>query len=261
MTAATKSPPPSVSGQYDDAYTNDDEAFIAMMQEKVAFAESKEVTKENNDSIIVEVAISDESPRSQNSATIEEELFDDYDEEYDDDVFLGNESCIGGVGNGVNMKSMSFQSSKLNLDSKSNKAMSHSVSNAVTKMHNMETSKRTSHTGRDDRATSEQCLDPRTRMILFKLLSTGVFEAIDGCLSTGKEANVYYAKAGGTKVSNAFLKEEEKMLSQSQDEVLEYAVKIYKTSILVFKDRDKYVSGEYRWRKGYCKLTKFILLC
>lgn len=25
------------------------------------------------------------------------------------------------------------------------------------------------------------------------------------------------------------------------------AIKIYKTSILLFKDRDKYVSGEFRW--------------
>merc|ERR1719223_2360697 len=149
----------------------------------------------------------------------------------------------------MNMKAVTLSSSKLNLDSMaSSKAMSHSVSNAVTKMHHMETSKRTSHTGRDDRATSEQCLDPRTRLILFRLLSTGVFEAIDGCLSTGKEANVYYAKAGSAKVSNSFLKEEEKKLPQSE-QVLEYAVKIFKTSILVFKDRDKYVSGEHRWRK------------
>jgi RIO1 family len=28
---------------------------------------------------------------------------------------------------------------------------------------------------------------------------------------------------------------------------------IFKTSILVFKDRDKYVSGEYRYRHGYCR--------
>ena len=28
---------------------------------------------------------------------------------------------------------------------------------------------------------------------------------------------------------------------------------VYKTSILVFKDRDKYVSGEFRFRHGYCK--------
>lgn len=33
------------------------------------------------------------------------------------------------------------------------------------------------------------------------------------------------------------------------------ALKIYKTSILVFKDRDKYVSGEYRFRKGYRCVT------
>jgi RIO kinase 1 len=30
-------------------------------------------------------------------------------------------------------------------------------------------------------------------------------------------------------------------------------VKIFKTSILVFKDRDRYVSGEHRFRNGYCK--------
>ena len=31
------------------------------------------------------------------------------------------------------------------------------------------------------------------------------------------------------------------------------AIKIYKTSILVFKDRDKYVTGEFRFRSGYGK--------
>lgn len=30
-------------------------------------------------------------------------------------------------------------------------------------------------------------------------------------------------------------------------------MKIYKTSILVFKDRDKYVTGEYRFRRGYSR--------
>ena len=69
-------------------------------------------------------------------------------------------------------------------------------------------------------------------MILFKLLNNEYLLEIDGCLSTGKEANVYYARgrAGA-----------------------EYAVKIFKTSILVFKDRDRYVSGEFRFRNGYCK--------
>lgn len=83
-----------------------------------------------------------------------------------------------------------------------------------------------------DRATAEQVMDPRTRMILFKLLNRGTISEINGCISTGKEANVYHAtsKAGD-----------------------EFAIKIYKTSILVFKDRDKYVSGEFRFRSGYCR--------
>lgn len=32
-----------------------------------------------------------------------------------------------------------------------------------------------------------QVLDPRTRMVLFKMLNKGVFSEINGCLSTGKE--------------------------------------------------------------------------
>lgn len=83
-----------------------------------------------------------------------------------------------------------------------------------------------------DRATVEQVLDPRTRMILFKLLNQGIIAEINGCISTGKEANVYHAisKTG-----------------------VEFAIKIYKTSILQFKDRDKYVTGEFRFRHGYCR--------
>ncbi|CAI5940919.1 unnamed protein product [Closterium sp. NIES-64] len=35
--------------------------------------------------------------------------------------------------------------------------------------------------------------------------------------------------------------------------VKELAVKVYKTSILVFKDRERYVAGDYRFRHGYSK--------
>lgn len=91
---------------------------------------------------------------------------------------------------------------------------------------------------KSDRATSEQVLDPRTRMILLQMINRDVVSEVNGCLSTGKEANVYHA------------------LSTRQEEdaaPLHRAIKIYKTSILVFKDRDKYVSGEYRFKQGYSK--------
>lgn len=35
--------------------------------------------------------------------------------------------------------------------------------------------------------------------------------------------------------------------------VKEFAIKVFKTSILVFKDRERYVTGEFRFRKGHCK--------
>ncbi|KAI7837741.1 hypothetical protein COHA_008463 [Chlorella ohadii] len=83
---------------------------------------------------------------------------------------------------------------------------------------------------RADRATVEQVLDPRTRMVLFKMLNRGVFSEINGCVSTGKEANVYHASGAGS----------------------ELAIKVYKTAILVFKDRDRYVVGDSRFQR-YCK--------
>lgn len=75
-------------------------------------------------------------------------------------------------------------------------------------------------------------LDPRTRVILLKLLKKNFITEINGCVSTGKEANVYHAVSGDT---------------------TSYAIKIYKTSILVFKDRERYIEGEFRFRRGYSK--------
>ena len=95
----------------------------------------------------------------------------------------------------------------------------------------------------DTRATTEQVLDPRTRLILFKLLQRNAFAKLEGCLSTGKEANVYYALSGDG------LRDIEATKDVSSQTPL--AVKVYKTSILVFRDRRRYVDGEHRFEKGY----------
>lgn len=91
---------------------------------------------------------------------------------------------------------------------------------------------------KSDRATTEQVLDPNTRRILFKMINSGIVSEINGTISTGKEANVYHG------------------LSASEDSSspdVHVAIKVYKTSILVFKDREKYVTGEFRFRKGFNK--------
>ncbi|KAL7548540.1 hypothetical protein ACHAWF_011830 [Thalassiosira exigua] len=219
--------------------------------------------------------LSSNRERSQPNTRVDPSAFvrnDDDDDEYDDDdeVYddlldnddLLSKGCLSSKFSSNHLDGIG--SSRINLNS------SHKVSTAVTQMHHLESTKRKSHTGRDDRATSEQCLDPRTRLILFRMLSNGFLELIDGCLSTGKEANVYYAKAGraaacaantDVEVTSSVGRGSRSAANGSiatfapllYHDISEYAIKIYKTSILVFKDRDKYVSGEHRWRKGYCK--------
>ena len=85
---------------------------------------------------------------------------------------------------------------------------------------------------RDTRATVDQVLDPKTVEVLQKMKKQCVFNELAGCISTGKEANVYFGIV---------------------DDVACLAVKVYKTSILGFRDRDEYVDGEYRFRHGYCR--------
>ena len=268
-----------MSGQFDDAIegvggcatevhvnvTDDD--FVKAMQTKMMLLSTQPQQQQQQQSQPVSEPIAGEHEPIEEEYDEEYDDYNDDDDLMDDDDLLNSKGISGGSGSSNNHLD-GLGSSRINLNS------SHKVSNAVTKMQQLETSKRKSHTGRDDRATTEQCLDPRTRLILFRMLSNGVLELIDGCLSTGKEANVYYAKAGRVAINSAAAAGSisssgaASVMSTSianssnniatfapllSPDITEYAIKIYKTSILVFKDRDKYVSGEHRWRKGYCK--------
>ena len=169
---------------------------------------------------------------------------DSYDSDDDDDfdyhvpiaedIRAGKLQGGGGGGGGMNRQPVAQSTmqpvannknwSKVNTD--------HTAKKSIKSAENMVTSGNVGHTrDKSERATTESVMDPRTRIILFKLVNAGWVSSINGCISTGKEANVYHA------------------LGKDKD----FAIKVYKTSILVFKDRDKYVSGEHRFRRGYCK--------
>jgi len=76
--------------------------------------------------------------------------------------------------------------------------------------------------------TTEGVLDGRTRLLLYKMFNTGLLKEIHGCISQGKEARVYHAVGG---IQNS-----------------EYAVKIYKTTLNEFKNRERYIEGDRRFR-------------
>lgn len=130
-----------------------------------------------------------------------------------------------------------------------------------------------------NRATVENVLDPRTMRFLKALTSRGVISDFNGCLSTGKEANVYHAFAGNKENVHLTAEEIKAKLEHEADHTVlatqdktgeeidkngnseegtstdakgrkEYAIKIFKTSILVFKDRERYVDGEFRFRNS-----------
>ncbi|KJZ76381.1 hypothetical protein HIM_04110 [Hirsutella minnesotensis 3608] len=88
-----------------------------------------------------------------------------------------------------------------------------------------------------DRATSEQVLDQRTRMILLQMINRGSVSEVHGAISTGKEANVYGAV----------------LYDDRSNDVVQRAIKVYKTAILVFKDRERYITGEHRFKSGFDK--------
>ncbi|KAA0719157.1 Serine/threonine-protein kinase RIO1 [Triplophysa tibetana] len=88
---------------------------------------------------------------------------------------------------------------------------------------------------KSDRATVEQVHFLKLIIIFTKLASHQLIKGKLYCDNTAqakRQANVYHATTAK---------------GESR------AIKIYKTSILSFKDRDKYVSGEFRFRHGYCK--------
>ncbi|CAJ1408743.1 unnamed protein product [Effrenium voratum] len=157
----------------------------------------------------------------------ESEDLDDYEEAW----ACASKNDLGGS-IGAKQASVQRLQSRVNFDPLPRAAMSHAAQNSAVQSERKAAAFRNQGLTQDSRATVEQVLDPRTMHVLSKFLKRGLFDEIHGCISTGKEANVYYAtSADGS----------------------ERAVKVYKTSILVFKDRARYVEGEFRFRQGYCK--------
>ncbi|KAH8740070.1 extragenic suppressor of the bimD6 mutation-related [Cryptosporidium ryanae] len=119
---------------------------------------------------------------------------------------------------------------------------------------------------RDTRATVMQTLDRRTIQILDKSKKRGVFTNMYGTISTGKEANVYRGtttfedlKIYGRELQAKNCLSEEDLdainciQNNSELNYVNRAIKVFKTSVLTFKDRSKYVEGEFRFRRGYLK--------
>ncbi|GAV05624.1 hypothetical protein RvY_15724 [Ramazzottius varieornatus] len=93
---------------------------------------------------------------------------------------------------------------------------------------------------KDDVATATMAVDPRTRLILFKMVSGEVLKAINGVVATGKESVVLHA-VGGT--------------HDHQPLPEECAIKVYKTTLNEFRNRGPYIRNDYRFQERFSKLN------
>ncbi|NXD93575.1 RIOK3 kinase, partial [Chaetorhynchus papuensis] len=93
-----------------------------------------------------------------------------------------------------------------------------------------------------EHSTAEKAVDPKTRLLLYKMVNSGMLETITGCISTGKESVVFHAYGGK---------------SATEDKVIppECAIKVFKTTLNEFKNRDKYIKDDYRFKDRFSKLN------
>lgn len=85
-----------------------------------------------------------------------------------------------------------------------------------------------------EHSTTEQAMDPRTRLLLYKMVNSNVLHSVSGSISTGKESVVFHAYGG--EIAGEPLPKE-------------VAIKIYKTTLNEFKNRAEYVHGDHRFAR------------
>lgn len=93
---------------------------------------------------------------------------------------------------------------------------------------------------RENKETAEMGIDEPTRLRLYKLINNQILEQVNGIISTGKEAVILHANSDP---------------SYSGDLILpkECAVKIFKTTLNEFKQRDRYIKDDYRFKDRFSK--------
>lgn len=116
---------------------------------------------------------------------------------------------------------------------------SHTVKNQIKKAVNNSYKGISKDKDKSDYSVVEKVIDQKTERLFGKWEKNGVISKINGCISAGKEANVYHATAPDGK---------------------ELAIKIYKVETMVFRDREEYIEGEHRFRRGYQRTNPIKLI-
>lgn len=89
----------------------------------------------------------------------------------------------------------------------------------------------------EDKQVSSEVFDDKTLKVLYKLAKQGYINTLNGVISTGKEANVFYGY---------------------DDDMMPVAVKIYRVVTLDFKKIKEYIAGDPRFKTHGNKTRQII---
>ncbi|XP_048968789.1 serine/threonine-protein kinase RIO3 isoform X4 [Canis lupus baileyi] len=142
-----------------------------------------------------------------------------------------------------------------------------------------------------EHSTAEKAVDPKTRLLMYKMVNSGMLETITGCISTGKESVVFHAYGGrfylfmtdtlrerergrdtgrgrsrlhaGSLMQDPILGLQDHALGRSMEDEkedskvipTECAIKVFKTTLNEFKNRDKYIKDDFRFKDRFSKLN------
>lgn len=118
-------------------------------------------------------------------------------------------------------------------------SLSNSVFNQL-KSYSQKAKKNKAHDRRDNTATAEMGIDEPTRLRLYKLINNQVLKEINGIISTGKEAVILHAESDPNYPGELLLPKE-------------IAIKVFKTTLNEFKQRDRYIKDDFRFKDRFSK--------
>lgn len=134
----------------------------------------------------------------------------------------------------------------------SNQPISNRIYNQLRKSAYKDQKRKQRHKEEKERSTAEKAVDENTRILLQKLINVGLVDSYGGIIAAGKEAIVIHATGGIETELDERLGRSLNTISEIPGEM---AVKVFKTTLNEFRQRDKYIKDDYRFRDRFRKMN------
>uniref|UniRef100_A0A0K8TM27 Serine/threonine-protein kinase RIO3 n=1 Tax=Tabanus bromius TaxID=304241 RepID=A0A0K8TM27_TABBR len=115
------------------------------------------------------------------------------------------------------------------------------------KTYSRKSKKNKMHDRLENFATAEMGVDEPTRLLLYKLINNQILDQVNGIISTGKEAVILHAETDPNYIGDLNLPKE-------------CAIKIFKTTLNEFKQRDRYIKYDYRFKDRFSKQNNRVII-